>query len=283
MKKVVLLAGILVLFISLVSAGYDCSDGGLMKESQREIGIYERTSINELGLGLIYSDETTAFNRYSVRLITDAAKFTLTNVENSTEIELQSGVDIVSLTNLTDGKAYIKVDANTESTVVKEIVIINSRKVFLTVISGTYPGTATVEGIIGAGEISLNNTTPINIVAINGTSYLLELFSASDSNAIIKVKKCENASSNITFQGSFVGDVTVINETVAENNETVSNITEGISNETLNPEKNVGENSKAKGKTKGVIFVWIISLVFLFVILFLVIKLFKSLQRNQYQ
>ena len=286
MKKVVLLIGI-ILFMNLVSAGYSCSEG-LMDENQKEIDLYDRTSINGLGLGLTYSDETAAFERYSVKLIIDAVKFTLTNETNSTEVEMKSGTDTITLLNLTSTLIKIKVDDDSEEVEVQEISEINNRKIFLVSASGTYPGTATVIGIIGNDEISIDNAAPTKVVTIEDIDYLLGLFSASDNNAIINVKKCKNESARIIgFEDEIIENITIENnETVEEDMNETSNETESEVN-TLNgtSETLEGENLESKTSDKktplfGTVILFILIAIVLGGILILSIVLFKNVKRE---
>jgi len=226
MKKIVILLIGFLLFINAVSADYNCSTGS-MNEDQKEINIYNSKQINGASLGLVNTDETAVMGKYFVKIITDSAKFTLTNETNSTDLEMKSGTDTISLINITSNYIEIKVDSDSEELNLQETEEINKKKIFLTKVEGVYPGDILVEGILGKEEVMLSNTLPTKVITIKEIDYLLELFSASDNNAIIIVKKCDNESSKIIeIVEQIIENITIENETISEvlpSNETLKN------------------------------------------------------------
>jgi len=291
MKKKVMKKGILflpmmiVLVMTLVSADYSCSEGDFV-EDQDEIDLGERETINWLGLGLIASDETAALNKYSADLITDAKEFTLTNDTSSIEIEFKSGTQNVSLVNATDSTAKISVGGSSELGDEGDVMTVGSFKVFLTSTEGVYPGIATVKGIIGVEKISLSSDDLFEIVTLDSVDYLLELFSASDDNAIVKVKKCDNESADIVEVGevveeevdnSTVENVTVINETlenvslegVGESNESLDVVSESADVEDETASVSIGDAGFLENRTYIIIFSVVIGISFgVFIILY---------------
>ncbi|MAG11026.1 hypothetical protein CMI44_01815 [Candidatus Pacearchaeota archaeon] len=276
MKKGGLFVIIFFLLTNFISAGYNCSVG-LAEEDQKEISLNGRTSIKGLGIGLTYSDEIATLEKYSVKLLIDTVKFTLTDTSNSTEVEMKSGADTIELLNLTSNLIRIKVGSDSGKAELLEILDINNRKLFLTSAQGTYPGTATIEGLIGNKEVLLDNTSPTKIESVDDVDYLLELFSASDTNAIIIVKKCEDENAEFIE----------IAESVSKN-ETTSNITETnetrvIENETFS--KNELNVKKPEQKKDSSLFgrVMIILLIIIIAggIIILGISIFKKLRNKK--
>lgn len=215
-KEVFLLFIIFILFTSFTSANYECSDNAQLIRDQDEIYLYDRTSINGIGIGLILSDETALNGKYYATLIVDAVKFLLSDSENSTEVELKTKTSTINFLNITSEGAKIKVDDDTEFLEEGYTKTINNLKVFLSGVEEVYPGSTVVEGIIGKEIVSLDNTDSYEIVSIDDADYLIKLFSASDTNAVINVGKCENENASIIE----VADV-IEPENETESNETV--------------------------------------------------------------
>ncbi len=235
-KRNCLLIGVLLILIiiNLVSASYECSDNSQIETDQGEINIEDKKSINRLGVGLIKSDETSVFNRFSAELIADAGKFTITDIINSTEVELKKGTYTVTLLNLTNNIAKIKINSNSGTVEKGYAETVNSMIVYLSDTDGTYPGTATVNGMVGVEKVSLTNDAPAKVVSVNDVDYLLELYSASDTNAIIGVKTCKSGDLiKIEDPVEVIENPPEINETDTNitDNETDTNTTE-IDNET---------------------------------------------------
>ncbi|MBU2104368.1 MAG: hypothetical protein KKF67_01150 [Nanoarchaeota archaeon] len=275
---------ILICFLNLVSAAYECSDKSTMTQDQKEIVIKDRETINNLGVGLFFSDETLALNRYSAELIIDAKKFTLTNETPLEDIELISGTNTVTLLNLTSNQAKIDVEGDSESVGVGEIKTINSLIVFVTNAIGEYPGEATVEGIIGKEKIILSNDISKKVITLENIDYLLELFSASDNNAIVKVGKCENENASIIISqdeeiNNSIGDA---NETV-EHNQTGSEQNESldIQNETANVGEDITQKNLEDGKSRAILVIVII--IGVSIALLLVIILIRKIKSNNAQ
>lgn len=190
--EVILFSVFIILTISFISASYECADGSSMTEGQREVDVGDRKSINGLSLGVMNADETPVFNTYSAELLIDARKFSLTDGTNTTDVELVSGEKTITMFNLSSNLARIGVDGTIENVEEGTPTTIGSFLIFLSSMVGEYPGTATIEGIIGKEEITLDNDVTMGVVSLGGVDYLLELFSASDTNAIVNVKKCSD-------------------------------------------------------------------------------------------
>lgn len=292
-KGIILFAIISFLLISLfsinfISASFECSDGNSMLEDIDEIKIYNRKSSNGLSLGLIYSDESAPLNRISTKFIIDGYKFTLTDNNPSVKIELKSGKKNITLINLTSNLAGISVDGSSKNLELKEVDQINHNEVFISSMSGSYPGSATVEGIIGKETIELDNKNPPKIVTLDSIDYLLELSSASDFDATIIVKTCENSTTTIIeIVDPIIPDEIQTNETVitnltinsttddsiTESNDTTLDSSKQSSNLTNNEKDSISNGLDGVG-TKPVEFYFNIFFLGIIIIIFLIIAIF---------
>ncbi len=236
-----LLIFIIILVINLVSASYNCSNDSTMTQDQDEIKLGEKETINGLGLGLVYADETAVFSRIIAEIIVDAKQVLLSNETSSEEVELLSGDYTISLINLTDNVAIIKVEGNSESITKAEWTTINDLKVFLVNTEGSYPGQGNVEIIVGIDKISLSNDkNPTQIVTINEKNYLLELFSGSDTDAGVIVKKCETG--NIIE----IQDPTEVNENLTTDNSTINNSSISENSTAINQSEQITNNQTSE-------------------------------------
>jgi len=249
-------------FINLISASYTCSNESSVLTDQDEIETGEKKSINGLGIGLIDSDETPVFNRFTAEIIVDAKKILLSNETPLEEVELLSGDYSVNLTDIMGDTAVIKVEGNSESVNEGEWTTINNLKVFLVNSQGSYPGQGNAEIMVGIDLISLSNDeNPIQIVTINEKNYVLELFSASDTNAIIIVKKCETGnitededstevSGNLTTN-LITENLTLENSSISENSTTINQSEQAGDNQNLETNESSTEIESNKTKTNN--------------------------------
>ena len=264
-------------FINLVSAvSYECSDGGLLKKSQKEIDINNRKSINELGLGLIYADEAASLGRFAADLIIDAHKFSLTDQIPSIELEFKSGTKNITLVNLTNNIATIKIGGSSDSIENGDTVTVGGFETYLYKTEGSYPGIATVEGITGEDKISLSNNEQNKIVSLDSIDYHIELYSASDTNVVIIVEKCENKTAkiieiqdeveeNIT---EFTENSTLPNDELNESETEIDNITQ----EGVGIGVQIKENIKSRIKINSRIFFIFLTIIIGLIIVFFLIR-----------
>ena len=241
MKKLVFGAIIFLILINVASAPFSCSDNKPINEDIEELNIGERKNINGVYLGLSKADETPVFNRWSAELFIDAQ---IANLINETPIskEFSDETDFsIILTRSTENEATIKIG--------------NSNK--------------TIK------EDNLNE-----IITYNGRKYGVELFSASDENALIKVFNCNNASAEITKIVEETSETNSGNET--ENNDSSQNLT--INNTQVNITNTTRNNSDnrtggvAEEKTSKLINFIILSSTALIIIitLFVLIRILKN-------
>ena len=245
MRKEALIIFIAALFfIPFVSSSYSCSDGSALIDDTDEIDLYHKKLINGVGLGLIYSDETAALQKYSATLLTNAYAFLLTQDDLSSTFEIDGVSKKITLINASDTSARIQLESSTDSFDDEQLKSISSLYLLLADSSGTYPnGTATVKGIVGEKSVELTNSAPSIISKINGKEYLLSLFSASDNNAVITVGTCANAT--ITEIPDVIVNVStnnsVINSSVNNSINSSMNVSANITEEKLNTTVNTNE------------------------------------------
>lgn len=287
-KRLLVLTSLILLTIltlSLISAvTYECADGSELSEDRKEIDVNNRKSINGIGIGIIRSDETAVLNKYSADILTDAKKFSLTNKSREEDIELKKGEYTIKMLNATTTTALMEIDGNSETIEVGETESIGGLIVLISSTDTTSDDRPAVKGLIGEEKISLSNfETPSKIVRVNKTDYVIELFSASDTNAIVNVFKCEDESVDIIEIADEIEE-----EIVEENNETISiNETEDeetpeeeINGTSTNETEVEDTDSESKKGSSSDIFLFILGglAAIVFIIIFLIIM--KSRKKN---
>ncbi len=263
-KSLILVFLIAVVLISVihVSAKYLCSDGSNISRSMKEMKELERKSINDIGIALLNAQEFSALRGIAAEIIIDAKKMVLSNSSPPETINISGSLHTISLINVTDTTAKINLDSSSynlnkgegNSTSNTEIVLAKSY------FSDSGP---TAEIIIGSKKISMSTTTSLKeIVVINGKEYLIELVSASGTDAIIAISKCntgnlteekETIESNLS-NNAVANASSKINET---SNETSGKINQSENNKTL--ENNSVEEKEKPGFLRRIID-WILKL-----------------------
>lgn len=249
MKKMVILFFLMIILINLVSAIYKCSNESSMLEDQKEIEINERKTINNLGVGLIYSDEAKVTGKITTELLIDVKKVLLSNETPFEDIELLSGKYTVTLLNLTDNTAEIEIDGSSKLINKEEVGDITNLKAYLVSTEGVDEGGNRIaEIMIGMNKIILDNKENSNkIITINKVDYLLELFSASDENANIKVKKCKTG--KIVEIEEKLENISEENTNSSNNNVTIEEQNETLEITENNTEKIICETGVRKNES----------------------------------
>jgi hypothetical protein len=286
------------LFMNFISAAYVCSQNSTVKEDIKEIILGKTKLIEGISLGLIRADEAAAIKRVDVDLFVDAQSATL-NDNTLIPITFMNGkVSNISLISSTEGQANIKIDSNNKNLSVGDIETIGEFDVFLFSSDGVYPGTASVMVVVGKDSVSLNNmNNPSKIVTVEGKEYGLELFSASDTNALIKVSRCDNETSKLTWVivNKSEQNITLNNETIgdlnATNNSTINNT---VDNSTINATNTTGNNNQGaiqeNAKSNGIPMIYfyigipvVVILIFVFITLYIWYKKPDQSQEAQQQ
>ncbi|MEK6820517.1 MAG: hypothetical protein AABX71_02280 [Nanoarchaeota archaeon] len=259
MKKRLLLAPLLlILTLTLVSAAYTCSDGSELSTASKEISENNRASVNGLGIAVIKAEESAVLNKIEADLLIGAEKVMLTNETRSEIVDIAGTEYNISLVNVTDTTAKIKIDGSTDEIVIGELDVLKGLEVLVVEAEKGSLGEISAEIIVGTDEVSLSNTEkPAEIITFDEKQYLLEISSASDIKAIIAVSKCKT------------GNITLISEEVEEKEENATeeeNLTE--TNITEEPET-AGEEETEKPFYKETWFLIpavIIIIIFLFAV-----------------
>jgi hypothetical protein len=227
-KEIIILVLAVVLLINLASASitYSCSNGTRIYESSKEIKEGGKKLVEGINIALIESDEVTAMSKILAVIMIDAEEVSLSNLTSSQDIILRSGTYTLDIVNATEDQATIRVDGVSGKLEEKEIKEINGLEIFLKNTQGIYPGIANVEIIAGSYITALSSDEkPFESVSINDTNYAIELTSASDSDATIAVRRCENSE---IIRKENANKLPVQNTTPYMNNS--ANITSNITN-----------------------------------------------------
>ena len=242
MKKEVVTLLVLLLILPITTAEYICSDESEVEWDNKEIEVGSSKAIRGLRLGVIKTEEVGAINLISADIIIEGTRVTLEN-NISEEIILSTGTYKASLRNFTDTTARIIIDGSEKEITIKEIEKIKGVEVALTKIE-----TETVKIIVGTEKVYLSNKdTQTKEYTAENKTYIIELSSASDSQATLKVNTCKTGKIQ-EVEPQETNNETIINETTTENNQTEEiNITEKnetIINETTNTIQTIPEQER---------------------------------------
>lgn len=238
MKKEIFVLFLIILLPSLtiVSAKIFCSDGSSVQSNQNEIDEYTRKEINGLRLALSESTEYNVLQTTEVKLILEATLVSLTNENPSQEIELSTGKYIVNFSNVSSlSSVKISIDGTSKTLIKNKLETIKSLPIILLTAQADSPDTQSAEIIIGSQQIFLSSNEELSKkINVTNLTYFIELITASDTNAIIKVSKCksgeilEEKSPNKTQEAN--------NTTIFEANNTENTNNTGVAseNKTLN-------------------------------------------------
>ncbi|MEK6926339.1 MAG: hypothetical protein AABW50_03615 [Nanoarchaeota archaeon] len=289
-KGVGLLLAIFIFSMSFASSSYLCSDNSKLVTDIREIDLWRTKNAGGLILGIAYSDETSVLNRYAADVFVDALTLTLAN--GTIRANFTDGTSYtISLSNSTETEASIKIESSSGFLEEKERGVIGSLQVALEKSEGIYPGSGTADIMLGKKKISLiSSSNPREIISFNGKNYLLELYSASDNNAAIKVSKCSNSSLNIIEIEDAAKNGTILNATNNQssgansslnnsNNNTNVNLT-GSENQSSNFTNQDDQSQNSKIPVDGKIIMYVIiagaGILFFIVLAFFISKFMKK-------
>ena len=223
MKRWCFLILLVLFFMPFISAKAICSDGNSSVSDIKGIDVGEVGTIMSVKIGVINSDEALVFNRYTADVFIDSGKASVSN-GTSKEILLNAGNYNVSFVSATDKKAKVKIGSDEGSVELEDYAVIGSLNVYLLSVegaSGDDLGNAVV--LIGVNKVSFSNDkNPSEILTIGGKKYLVELFSASDSEASFIVSSC--GSGEVQEEAIIANESSVVNQTASdevENNESV--------------------------------------------------------------
>ncbi len=229
MKRWCFLILLVLFFMPFVSAKAICSDGNSSVMDIKGIEAGDVGTIMGIKIGVINSDDISVFNRYTADVFIDSGKASVSN-GTSKEILLGAGNYNVSFVSSTDEKAKVKIGGDEGFVDLEDYATIGSLNVYLLSVegpSGNDLGNAVV--LIGVSKISFSNDqNPSEIVTVGGKKYLIELFSASDTEALFSVSYCGSGEVQEEADVVAANETNVVNQTAT--NETENNVAEEAQN-----------------------------------------------------
>ncbi len=267
MKKEALLILIFIFTITITSAAYTCSSNGTIEEDQGKINIKKVEFINKIGIGVINTN-----SGHATDILIDAKSITLTNETPSIEVKLLSGNYDVDLISITENTVEIKIEGDKEEINKEEIKKVDDLQVYVTDVSGTYPGNNTfVKLIVGIDNLFLHDDKLTELKTIGGIEYLFEFFSSSSNYAIMVVKKCD--SGNLVE----IAETPPVNTTSTNTTNTTEPLINTPSTNTNNQIQNITYSSDKKDSSLiNKILLIVISIIAGVVILIILILYFKN-------
>lgn len=234
-KEAIILALMIILIqFQLVTAKIICSDNSTVSTDQEEINLGTSRSINGLGIGVIKTDEINVFRRVIADLLIDTARVELSNQTLSQKIELLSGSYTVTLGNVSESTAKITIEGESKEITKDEEETIKGLITLLTKVEISEVST-TAKLIIGAKKISLSNDQhPTEKLTFGTKTFIVQLSSASEANALVKVSKCNSGEiseivteipKNQTQENKNQTNQSIINNTQINNNTLENNLT----------------------------------------------------------
>ena len=242
-KEIVFIIIILTIAsISFVSATIQtfCADNSKPISDQNEIALKNTKNINGLGIGVLQTTEQAFYKKFSAELLVDARRVMLSNQSFSETVNLMTKEYKITFFNVSGTKAQIKLDSS--SLTLEKDDIKETQEIFLllTTIDTTNAENPSVTILIGEKKISLSNTenSAEKITLVNKT-YIVELTSASATNAVIAVARCSNAEINLD----------IISDGI---NQTQTNQSQNTTKPKTEEERIREENEKNNASTKQV-------------------------------
>jgi len=223
----------LIFCISIVSAAqkfiYNCTNGSELIENTKEIDLYDRKSVNGIGIGVTNADEISALARFIAEVIVDARQVELSNETISQIVNISGRIINVTLVNATDDSATIRIGQKNYYFNEKELTSAGNYEVFV-YRANEAGGIMIAELLIGNDRIFFtSHDAATKEVTIDKIKYVIELFSASDNDATMIVRKCKTGDiQQFEYVPEETKNATINNGTVALNktqNQTVTNKT----------------------------------------------------------
>ena len=205
MKKELFTLFVLIFIIiisSIISAAVEisCSNNTKPLSDLNEIKIGNAKAINELGIGVTKSTESPFYKRVSAELLIDTKKSTVSNETPSETVELLTGNYTLNFVKANSTTATISIGGDTKDISLNNVEIVKGVYVMITNIK-LIETSPEINFIIGSQQITLtNDQTRAQKVAFNNKSFIIEISSASETEALIRVSKCLNSEINLEGQ-----------------------------------------------------------------------------------
>jgi len=232
----VIMIGIIIVQFASASVERVCSDGKNVSWSQKELKQGTTKVIGMLNIALIGADESVAFGRAGVSLIIDAKKILIINKSSNT-IEINEKGYTLTLVNASDESAKITFNGQTKEILLDEFELMGLLPVYLDNSYSKYEDDLpAADLIIGSSQMYLTSEEmPYRKINITNTTYLIELISASDDNAMLRVSSCPYA--DIIEIREYKK---IIREMEINNSQNNSNAVVNNTNTTVQPKKQIG-------------------------------------------
>ncbi len=219
---------------------YECTNKTLIQKEVEEIKLGSAKFVSDLGVGIVFSRETPATKKVWAEIMLDAQRVSLDSSKSKEDLTFFGTATNVELVNTSVNNATLKVGGSPITLEAGDYVETGNFGVKL---SKIYQDTQKVELIIGNKKIYLDNINYPNYKTKFGNdTFLVEIVSASQDNAVIGVSKCKSSDvveiiENNTL--SQIGNVTV------QQNQTNNSVQNSTLNNTLN---NTSQLNSTQGK-----------------------------------
>ncbi len=198
-EPLIILIILICLYLVSASTQFSCSDNKNPSSDLNEIETGKVRAINELGIGVTKTTESVFYKRVSAELLIDAKRSEVSNETPLETVELLSGNHTISFSKTNSTTTTILVDGESKDIGLKQTESAKGMYVMITDIEFVGTG-AIIKFIIGTQQITLSNDqNPAQKVTFGNKSFIIEIDSASETGALIKVSKCLN--SGINFEG----------------------------------------------------------------------------------
>lgn len=293
MKERLIITFVFIIFIiSMISASYKCVDNTDLIEDMGSLKLGEIDRINDITVGLSFTRDVGSKGLMEAEVYIDSKKVSL-NDGNATTVKFSDDANYsITLLNSSENTVAIKIGSDSKSLNTLDSMTIGGLSVFLINSVGDYPGgSPNVNILLGKSKLFLSSEkNPDEIIKFNGQEHLIELYAASDNEALITIKKCKNESVKIiqvadqinsSINNTNQTNDSIINRTVV-NNTTNNTFQNGTANQSQNNSGNSTGNQNVGSKYSGLIKTSSIIIVIVSAIIFIIL-LFKYLKNKSYQ
>src|SRR3989344_294970 len=256
MRGVVISVFLMLMLAGFASASFICADNKTIKQDVTDLSVGQVKTANSLYLGLSKALETPVFKRMDAEVLIDAQKLDLINGTASYALFSDGTNQSVTLVNSTNSAATITIGSGTKSIYEGSEEPLGGFEIF--VVNSDDMGNVKI--LIGRSKLVLSNLdNPSDLITYNNKKYAVEIFSASDDNALIRVYKCANDSITIIEKVEVVNTTQpahqngtanqTVNDTNAQSNSSVNNTN---NNASINNNSAVNSTNSPPGNNSDV-------------------------------
>ncbi len=218
-----------VLFLQTNSAKaleFNCTNESKVIWDEKEIKLYDSKYVNGMGIGLTYSAEMRAISggsivdRFVADLIIDAGQISFSAENSPEDLILKGGTYSIKVQNASETSAKITIGDEEKEIPENNLSVIGGLNVVLV----SSDSTPSVKILAGVKTLSLSsNEKAYEKFSFDSKAHFIEIKSASGSDALIRISKCESGDIDV---------VKTIEEVTEETNEPNQTITNSSANET---------------------------------------------------